>query len=71
MPLAWPMRATPAAEPIERIDPPTPQVRVISSHWPSVICGSILSTANISGMLSTMADKAPMIMLAVVGPKPA
>ena len=51
------------------MEPPTPQVSVTSSHWPSLICGSMVSTANISGMLSTMAESAPMMMLAEVGPK--
>ena len=36
--------------------PPTPAVKVTSSHCESGIAGSIVNTANITGILSTIAD---------------
>src|SRR5437667_177253 len=56
MPRACPISATPAAEPIDSRLPPTPVVSVISSHWPSGMSGCIVSTAYISGMLSSTAE---------------
>ena len=65
-----PISATPAAEPTESMLPPTPQVRVIRSHWPWSIGGFIWITAYMIGMLSTIADSAPMTTLAQVWPQP-
>ena len=70
MPRAWPMTATPAAEPIDNIEPPAPAVSVISSHWNKSISGDISSTANITGILSISAEAKPTRILAVVGPSP-
>ena len=67
-PLDTPINATPAAEPTLSMLPPTPQVRVISSHWPWSIGGLIRSTAYMIGMLSTIADSAPIATLAQVCP---
>ena len=69
IPFDCPIKATPAAEPIESILPPTPAVRVTSNHCESGIEGSMVNTANITGMLSTIADKIPTSMLAFVAPK--
>jgi hypothetical protein len=52
MPRACPMSATPAAEPIDNSDPPTPAVSVTNNHCPRDISGSMLKTANMTGMLS-------------------
>ena len=67
MPCACPIRATPAAEPMDSSDPPTPAVSVTSSHWPCDISGFIASTANMIGMLSMMADASPTATLVVEG----
>ncbi|MNQ95134.1 hypothetical protein D3C85_1106790 [compost metagenome] len=47
--------------------PPTPVVRLTSSHCPVLICGSIDNTANITGMLSMTEESRPMTTLAWVG----
>lgn len=60
-PLACPMRATPAAEPMDKRLPPTPAVRMTKSHCPSDISGFMVNTANMIGILSTIADKVPTI----------
>ena len=57
-----------AAEPMASKLPPVPVVNVIKSHCPWLMSGFMVNTANIMGMLSTMADKRPMAMFAVVGP---
>ena len=69
IPFDCPIKATPAADPIESILPPTPAVKVTSIHCESGIVGSIVNTANITGMLSTIADKIPTRILAVVAPR--
>ena len=69
IPLDCPIKATPAAEPIESILPPTPAVSVTNSHCESGIEGSIVRTANITGILSTIADKIPTSIFALVAPK--
>ena len=56
----WPINATPAADPIDSMLPPTPAVKVAKSHCPVSISGNIVSTAYITGMLSTIADKIPL-----------
>ena len=60
------MSATPAAEPMESKLPPTPAVRVTSSHWPMDMSGFMVRTANMTGMLSMRADNTPTRMFAVV-----
>ena len=62
------MSATPAADPIDSMLPPTPAVSVTRSHWFKSISGCICSTATMTGMLSTMADRIPTSVLAIVGP---
>ena len=42
IPFDCPIKATPAADPIESILPPTPAVKVTSSHCESDILGSIV-----------------------------
>ena len=42
---------------------------VISSHWPSDMSGCIVKTANISGILSKIADRMPIRTFAAVGPR--
>ncbi len=69
IPFDCPINATPAAEPIDSILPPTPAVRVTNNHCESGIAGSIVKTANITGMLSTIADNIPTSILALVAPK--
>ena len=69
-PFDCPISATPAADPTDSMLPPTPQVSVMSSHWPWSMAGFICSTAYMIGMLSTIADSVPMVMLAQVGPRP-
>ena len=53
---------------IDNSEPPTPAVSVTSSHWPIDMSGIIVSTANITGMLSTIAENSPTAMLALVAP---
>ena len=64
------MTATPAAEPIDSRLPPTPAVSVISSQWPWDMSGSMVRTANMTGMLSITADTIPKAMLAQVAFQP-
>ena len=72
-PRACPMSATPAAEPTDSIEPPTPAVSVTSNHWyrpsgPDPMSGFMPSTANITGTLSRIAEMTPTPTLATVGP---
>ena len=68
-PLACPITATPAAEPIDNIEPPTPAVKVTNNHWYKSMSGEIANTANIIGMLSKIAERTPTRILALVTPK--
>ena len=70
LPLACPISATPAADPIESKLPPTPAVSVTSNHCISSITGFICRIATITGILSTMALRTPTRLFASVGPKP-
>jgi len=63
------VRATPAADPMASMLPPVPAVRVTRSHWPWDMFGSMVRTANITGMLSTIADSTPTRQLAQVAPR--
>ena len=70
VPPPTPISATPAAEPIANRLPPAPMVKVINSHWAWEMSGSMPSTANITGMLSTTAEPTPRPTWATVGPNP-
>jgi hypothetical protein len=65
-----PISATPAAEPTANGLPPVPAVKVAKSHCALVRSGSMLKTANITGMLSTTAEATPRGTCATVGPSP-
>ena len=67
-PRACPMSATPAALPTDSSEPPTPAVSVTSSHCPRSMAGLAVSTANMTGMLSTTAEASPTATLAQVAP---
>jgi len=69
VPLAVPIKATPAADPIASMLPPVPAVSVTRSHCPRDITGSMDKTANITGILSTIAEKIPTSEFAMVGPR--
>src|SRR5690625_7678950 len=59
IPRAWPISATPAAEPIDNRLPPTPAVNVINNQLPMDMSGLMVNTANMIGILSITADSTP------------